>query len=252
MVSRRLDLGRHRPGLQRVHADAARARDRDRSPTTASRITPHLVQDRSQNVQDRRGARRSRREPTHTLAVKPEHLAVIKNALVGVNKEGTSAAAFAGAQYVSGGKTGTAQVYSLKGEKYTRAQGRRAAARPRVVHRVRAGRQAEDRARGAGRERRLRRAGGGADRAPGARLLPARQTERRAPAPVGARRRRRERLTRATDGAWAASSAALWEVLTRRIDRLPVRRARWRSSASGSSRCSRRPTRASRASRARR
>ena len=30
-----------------------------------------------------------------------------------------SAAAFKGAQYVSGGKTGTAQVFSLKGEKYS-------------------------------------------------------------------------------------------------------------------------------------
>ena len=38
---------------------------------------------------------------------------------MGVNKEGTGAAAFAGAKYVSGGKTGTAQVYSLKGEKYS-------------------------------------------------------------------------------------------------------------------------------------
>ena len=38
--------------------------------------------------------------------------------MVGVNKEGTGARAFAGAEYVSAGKTGTAQVYSLKGEKY--------------------------------------------------------------------------------------------------------------------------------------
>jgi len=38
--------------------------------------------------------------------------------MVGVNKEGTSARAFAGTPYVAGGKTGTAQVYSLKGEKY--------------------------------------------------------------------------------------------------------------------------------------
>ena len=44
---------------------------------------------------------------------------MVRNALVGVNKEGTSARAFAGAKYVSGGKTGTAQVFSLKGEKYT-------------------------------------------------------------------------------------------------------------------------------------
>jgi penicillin-binding protein 2 len=58
-------------------------------------------------------------QPTHTLAVSPEHLAVIRNALVGVSREGTGATAFAKARYVSGGKTGTAQVYSLKGEKYS-------------------------------------------------------------------------------------------------------------------------------------
>jgi len=57
-------------------------------------------------------------EPSHTIPLNPEHVAMIRNALVGVNKEGTSARAFAGAAYVSGGKTGTAQVYSLKGEKY--------------------------------------------------------------------------------------------------------------------------------------
>jgi penicillin-binding protein 2 len=55
---------------------------------------------------------------THTLNVKPEQLAVIKAALAGVPKEGTSAQAFVGAKYASGGKTGTAQLYSLKGEKY--------------------------------------------------------------------------------------------------------------------------------------
>jgi len=43
---------------------------------------------------------------------------VIKSALVGVGREGTSAAAFVKAAYVSAGKTGTAQLYSLKGEKY--------------------------------------------------------------------------------------------------------------------------------------
>ena len=58
-------------------------------------------------------------EPTHTVAMKPEHLAIVKNALIGVPREGTSARAFAGAAYVSAGKTGTAQVYSLKGEKYS-------------------------------------------------------------------------------------------------------------------------------------
>jgi len=57
-------------------------------------------------------------QPTHTINVKPEHIAFIKSAFVGVNKEGTSATAFLNAKYTSGGKTGTAQVYSLKGEKY--------------------------------------------------------------------------------------------------------------------------------------
>ena len=38
--------------------------------------------------------------------------------MVGVNTEGTGARAFAGAEYVSGGKTGTAQVFSLKGGEY--------------------------------------------------------------------------------------------------------------------------------------
>ena len=53
-----------------------------------------------------------------SLVVKPEHLAVIKNALIGVPKEGTSAQAFIGAKYVSAGKTGTAQLFSLKETKY--------------------------------------------------------------------------------------------------------------------------------------
>jgi penicillin-binding protein 2 len=58
-------------------------------------------------------------QPSYTINAKPEHIAVIRNALVGVNREGTGAPAFVGAKYVSGGKTGTAQVYSLKGEKYS-------------------------------------------------------------------------------------------------------------------------------------
>ena len=80
-------------------------------------FTPHLVKT-VQNVKTGE-VRDIARDPASRLTVKPEHLAIIRNALVGVNKEGTSAAAFKGAQYVSGGKTGTAQVFSLKGEKYS-------------------------------------------------------------------------------------------------------------------------------------
>ena len=57
--------------------------------------------------------------PLRTLNLKPDHIGVIKQALVGVNKDGTGRRAFAGAEYVSAGKTGTAQVIALKqGEKY--------------------------------------------------------------------------------------------------------------------------------------
>jgi penicillin-binding protein 2 len=58
-------------------------------------------------------------QPLRTIALKPEYLEVIKNALIGVNKEGTGAASFVGAEYVSAGKTGTAQVVAIKqDEKY--------------------------------------------------------------------------------------------------------------------------------------
>ena len=50
---------------------------------------------------------------------KPEDLEVVKAAMVGVNIEGTSAASFASAPYTSAGKTGTAQVFTIKqNEKY--------------------------------------------------------------------------------------------------------------------------------------
>jgi penicillin-binding protein 2 len=48
-----------------------------------------------------------------SLGYKPEHVAVVNRALVGVTKEGTSARVFAGAGYVSGGKTGTAQAVTI-------------------------------------------------------------------------------------------------------------------------------------------
>ena len=47
------------------------------------------------------------------LGYKPEHVALIRRALVGVTQEGTSARVFAGAGYLSGGKTGTAQAVTI-------------------------------------------------------------------------------------------------------------------------------------------
>lgn len=52
-------------------------------------------------------------EPAQNLGYKPENVAVIRKALVGVTQEGTSARVFAGAAYLSGGKTGTAQAVGV-------------------------------------------------------------------------------------------------------------------------------------------
>ncbi len=53
------------------------------------------------------------------LGFKPENLAVVRRAMVGVTQEGTAARAFAGAAYLSGGKTGTAQAMTIgQREKY--------------------------------------------------------------------------------------------------------------------------------------
>ena len=47
------------------------------------------------------------------LGYKPEHVAMIKRALASVTQDGTSARVFAGAGYLSAGKTGTAQAVSI-------------------------------------------------------------------------------------------------------------------------------------------
>ena len=77
---------------------------------------PHLVK----FIVDTRTGKQTMIEPKpiRDIGLRPEHVEVIRNAMVGVNKEGTGARAFAGAGYVSAGKTGTAQVYSLKGAEY--------------------------------------------------------------------------------------------------------------------------------------
>ncbi|MEN9492701.1 MAG: penicillin-binding protein 2 [Pseudomonadota bacterium] len=60
--------------------------------------------------------------PIANLGFKPEHLDVIRKGMVGVNTGGTGARAFAGVKYEVAGKTGTAQVYSLKGAKYKESE----------------------------------------------------------------------------------------------------------------------------------
>lgn len=77
---------------------------------------PHLVK----YITDSRSGEKTmiEPEPLRRLPWKPKNVEVIRNAMIGVNTQGTGARAFAGAGYTSGGKTGTAQVYSLKGSSY--------------------------------------------------------------------------------------------------------------------------------------
>ncbi len=61
--------------------------------------------------------------PSEDLGFKPEHMALVRQAMVDVTQAGTSARVFAGAGYLSGGKTGTAQAVSLgQKEKYNAAK----------------------------------------------------------------------------------------------------------------------------------
>ena len=77
---------------------------------------PHVVK----YVEDAVSGRRRPIEPTplKTLPWAQKNIDEIKRGMVGVNTEGTGARAFANAGYVAAGKTGTAQVFSLKGAKY--------------------------------------------------------------------------------------------------------------------------------------
>jgi penicillin-binding protein 2 len=78
---------------------------------------PHLVA----HVTNPRSGEQRYTEPelVRPASFKKDHVEFIKRAMAGVNKEGTGARSFAGAQYTSGGKTGTAQVIAIKqNEKY--------------------------------------------------------------------------------------------------------------------------------------
>ncbi|MBV8625618.1 MAG: penicillin-binding protein 2 [Herbaspirillum sp.] len=80
-------------------------------------MKPHLVK----IVEDGVTHERTETVPkeSYRIPLKQENVDFIKRAMVGVVKEGTGAAAFRGATYDSGGKTGTAQVVNIaKNQKY--------------------------------------------------------------------------------------------------------------------------------------
>ena len=75
-------------------------------------MKPHLVK------MIENGTNKSRKltvaKESFRIPLKQENVDFIKNAMIGVTKEGTSARSFMNAPYVSGGKTGTAQAASMR------------------------------------------------------------------------------------------------------------------------------------------
>ena len=82
-----------------------------------TRTKPHLV--REVVDVETKVAQAVAKDAVTVLPFQAEHIEIIKKAMVAVNIEGTSASSFAGAAYTSAGKTGTAQVFTIKqNEKY--------------------------------------------------------------------------------------------------------------------------------------
>lgn len=78
---------------------------------------PHLVV-ATEDTTTKKRTPVPREEPVN-LGYKPENIAVIRKAMVGVTQQGTGTRVFQGAGYLSGGKTGTAQAVTIaQGAKY--------------------------------------------------------------------------------------------------------------------------------------
>jgi penicillin-binding protein 2 len=75
------------------------------------RHTPHLVK-AEQDPQTLEFKNIPQPAPVN-LGYQPAHVALVKRGMVGVTQEGTSTRVFAGAAYLSGGKTGTAQAVTI-------------------------------------------------------------------------------------------------------------------------------------------
>lgn len=79
-------------------------------------MRPHIVNWLENPVT--RKAEQVVKEPEYTIDLKAADLQVIKKAMIDVNRFGTGSRVFAGASYLAAGKTGTAQVFSLRGSRY--------------------------------------------------------------------------------------------------------------------------------------
>lgn len=84
-------------------------------------MKPHLVK----AIEDPSTGQRRLTVPaeSYRIPVKPEHLSLVTEAMVGVNTSGTGRVVFAGTPYRVAGKTGTAQVVGIKqNEKYVESR----------------------------------------------------------------------------------------------------------------------------------
>ena len=100
--------------LQMAHATAILA-------NWGMKVKPHLVKSVI-DIESKQPAYEVKLQ-TEQLPYKRENMEVIHDAMVSVNLVGTSASSFVGAPYVSAGKTGTAQVFTVKqNEKYIASQ----------------------------------------------------------------------------------------------------------------------------------
>ena len=80
-------------------------------------MKPHLVKIIENGVTHERTV--TVPKESYRIALKQENIDIIKKAMIGVTKEGTSSRVFINSGYISGGKTGTAQVVGIKkNEKY--------------------------------------------------------------------------------------------------------------------------------------
>ncbi len=75
-------------------------------------MKPHLVQSIEDPITHER--RRTVPKESYRIPLAPAHLKLVQEAMAEVNRVGTGRLAFAGAQYVAAGKTGTAQVIGIR------------------------------------------------------------------------------------------------------------------------------------------
>ncbi len=79
-------------------------------------MKPHLVSQVQDSLSDE--VEPTVTEPSHIIDLHPEHVKTIRDAMVDVSRKGTARASFADIPYDVAGKTGTAQMFSLRGGEY--------------------------------------------------------------------------------------------------------------------------------------